>query len=246
MVYQTETATLICLPFAGAGVGFYRQWARLGVPGLVLVPILLPGRERRISESPYISVESAVDGIFDQTLDCARQGGPFALFGHSLGAVLAYELTWKLVRGGHRPVRLFVSGSMAPGWPIPAAYGAMSDAGDDDFVAALEQRVGYQHEGLHTDEVRRLVLPALRADVQMHTSYRTTAAEGLPIPVTVMRGADDPIVSHQSALGWRDSTAAEFDLVEFDGGHMYLVDSGRAVLGVVARHLRQGRERCDW
>ncbi|HVX47618.1 MAG TPA: alpha/beta fold hydrolase [Mycobacteriales bacterium] len=230
---------LICLPFAGVGIGFFRGWARLAGPDLDLVPMLLPGRERRISERPRTSVASALEEIQDQALACAERGDPVMLFGHSLGAVLAYELTRLLQRSGHAVDRLFVSGSMAPGDPIPAAYGAMTTGTDDEFVAALEERVGFRHEALHTAEVRPLVLPALRADVSMHADYQAAACERLPVPITALRGSRDELVSRTDMMRWSTLTTGEFDYVELEGSHMYLMDSVSEVLDVVGRHLRR-------
>lgn len=103
---------LLCLPFAGAGASFYTSWEEVGPPGVDVRPLLLPGRERRILDEPYTDVQQAAEGLLPQALDMLPDGGPIALFGHCLGALVAHELTRRLVdAAGPQVVRLFVSGT---------------------------------------------------------------------------------------------------------------------------------------
>jgi surfactin synthase thioesterase subunit len=128
---------LLCLPFAGAGASFFRPWRRLGVEGVDVVPVQLPGREARIAEPLYTDVHEAADGLLPELLaDLPDPAGPLALFGHSLGAVLAYELARRLVTAGVAVDRLFVSGSPGPG---AEREQRASDLDEESFIAQVEK-----------------------------------------------------------------------------------------------------------
>ena len=225
---------VLCLPFAGAGASFFRLWRRLDVPGVAVEPLQLPGREERLAEAPCTDVGTAVAGLLPAALEATHRR-PVALFGHSLGAVLAYELARALVdRCPDRVAHLFVSGSPAP-WD--GRTERATGCPDEEFVARVERFAGYRHPALGIPELRELLLPALRADVQMHEHYVPSAAGPLPVPITCMRARGDHLVSAAQAGRWREATSARFDAVEVDGGHMYLADDPGLVLGVIARTL---------
>ncbi|MEO6084688.1 MAG: alpha/beta fold hydrolase [Umezawaea sp.] len=228
-----EPTTLVCLPFAGAGASFYHPWSALAGESLRVLPMQLPGRERRIDDEPYREVGAAVDGLLADLLDQLGDTKRVVLFGHSLGAVLAYELAHRLVAvPGVEVVRLFASGSTEPRTSRPGRATGLSD---DEFVARVRQFAGFSDEALDDPEMRELILPTLRADVEMHEGYVPSTAEPLPVPVTALRGADDELVSAGQAAAWRTATSAEFELVELPGGHMYLAGSGRELVELVER-----------
>ncbi|NBM14485.1 thioesterase II family protein [Streptomyces sp. GC420] len=233
--------TLVCLPFAGAGASFYRPWQRLAGDGLTILPLQLPGRERRIDEDPYTDAHAAADGLLAELRDTLGDVGEphrVALFGHSLGAVLAYELAHRLTAApGIELVRLFVSGS-----PQPAEQRARRATGlpDDEFLARVNEFAGYTHEALEDPEMRELILPTLRADVEMHENYVPGTDTPLPAPITSLRGADDELVSRDEAAAWSKVAGADFRPVELPGGHMYLTESPAALLEVVSGEIRRG------
>ncbi|MFJ4538677.1 thioesterase II family protein [Streptomyces tibetensis] len=244
---MADRISLVCLPFAGAGASFYRPWQRLAEPhGFDVLPLQLPGRERLIDEEPYRDASTAADGLLTDLL-ATLDGGPgphrVALFGHSLGAVLAYELTRRLVATPEvRVVRLFASGS-----PHPAEPRARQATGldDDAFLERVNEFAGYTDEALQDPEMRELILPTLRADVEMHESYRPADDRALPVPVTSVRGADDTLVSRAEAEAWARTTVAGFRAVELPGGHMYLTGSAPELLRTVAEELnRAAEEQC--
>lgn len=221
---------LVCLPFAGAGASFYHPWSALAGGALAVLPVQLPGRERRIDIEPYRDVHEAVAGLLPALLG-ELGPGPVTLFGHSLGAVLAYELAHRLCREpGVEVVRLFASGSPPPHVPRP---GRASGLPDEEFLARVRDFAGYRDEALDDPELRELVLPTLRADVQMHEEYVPSTQEPLPVPVTAVRGRDDELVSADDATGWAKATSQDFDLAELPGGHMYLVESAEPLLDLI-------------
>jgi surfactin synthase thioesterase subunit len=220
-------APLLCLPFAGAGASFFRPWRKL-TRGAEVIAVQLPGREERLAEEPYRSVAEAVDDLEPEANQIAREGAGLVVFGHSLGAVLAYELVRRI--SGEPGVRLVVSGS--PGPRIrrePRATGLP----DEEFLARVRQFAGYDHAALDDPDMRTMLLPILRADVAMHEDYAGPPGPPLTVPVTVLRGRDDALVSAEQAAGWRETTTGRFRSMELPGGHMYLIDEPERLLAVL-------------
>jgi surfactin synthase thioesterase subunit len=224
------TTKLVCLPYAGAGASFYRPWTALAGDALEILPLQLPGRERLIDEEPYRNVHRAVDGLLAQLREhlSGDDGTRVALFGHSLGAVLAYELAHRLVAEPDLELaHLFVSGS-----PEPARGREQRATGlsDEDFLARVGEFAGYHHPALDDPEMREMILPALRADVEMHENYVPSTALALDAPLTVIRGEDDELVDYADAESWSKVAGRDFEHIEVPGGHMYLTDAAPALV----------------
>ncbi|MFI7547033.1 thioesterase II family protein [Actinoplanes sp. NPDC049599] len=232
---------LLCLPFAGAGASFFRPWQDLAPAGLEVVALQLPGREWRLAEEPCATVQETVDVLLPEAAEIARRLRGVALFGHSLGAVIAYELARRLVADARCPVALLVvSGSPAP-WHGRSDRATALD--DDEFLLRIEEFAGYRHEALADPEMRELILPTLRADVRMHEEYEPGSRDPIDVPVTAVRGSDDELVTAADTAAWRDATRAGFTVEEFDGGHMYLTDrAGPLLSGIAAQLSRRTHE----
>lgn len=228
---------LVCVPFAGAGASFFRPWAMLGAEHVRIVPLQPPGREWKLDQEPYRDVAQAVAGLLPEIVEHVDDGR-VALFGHSLGAVLAYELARELVTiPGVDVVRLVVSGSPGP-WSRRADRA--SGLADDEFLRRVEEFAGYSHEALADQQMRELILPVLRADVLMHENYVPTDDRPLPVPITAIRGTSDHLVTHEQAAEWGKATSREFNMSEVDGGHMYLTADATAVLRIIADEIARG------
>ncbi|MFC8989985.1 amino acid adenylation domain-containing protein [Streptomyces sp. NPDC056956] len=236
--------SLVCLPFAGSGAGLYRPWARLGVPGVHVMAPQLPGREELFTETPYTDVREAARYVAAETVRLtAEDTRPVALFGHSLGAVLAYETARELLaRGFDRLRHVFVSGGAGPWDQRPPSSGL-----DDDALAAhVEEITGYRPPAFDNPDLRALLLPVLRADTVMHESYRPARDEPpLPIPVTALRGADDTLVAREQLDQWRETTAGQFCAVEIPGGHMYLTEQALPLLEAIAARMAGDGDGAD-
>ncbi|MFI5800206.1 thioesterase II family protein [Streptomyces sp. NPDC051677] len=228
----TRTTKLVCLPYAGAGASLYRPWTALAGDALEIVALHLPGRERLIDDEPYRDVHRAVDALLAQLRERLGAGEHrIALFGHSLGAVLAYELAHRLVaEPGVELVHLFVSGSPEPDRGRDRRATGLSD---EEFLARVGEFAGYRHPALDDPEMRELVLPTLRADVEMHENYVRSTRLPLDAPLTVVRGADDDLVARDDAASWSMATGRDFTHVEVPGGHMYLTESAPALVRVI-------------
>ncbi|MFF1691884.1 MULTISPECIES: thioesterase II family protein [unclassified Streptomyces] len=231
-----EPIALVCLPFAGAGASFFRTWEKHVPETLQILAVQLPGREERFVEPLHTDVTQAVADAYDQVVRLTGGTGRVAVFGHSLGAVLAYELAHRLGELGEFSVeRLFVSGS--PG-PQDSRKARASDLDDEAFLARVRTFAGYAHPALENPDMRELLLPALRADVAMHENFRPSTDRPLRVPVTALRGSQDELVSGAALAGWADITESGLDVVELDGGHMYLADDAPALLQVIENHLQ--------
>jgi len=229
------TRALVCFPFAGGGAGFFRAWKDETQDFLAVVPVQLPGREEAYTDPPFTDVVTAVQYVLPQMLASVREYQEYSLFGHSLGAVLAYEAAWQLTTlGGPVPEHLFVSGAPGP-WAGRSQRATGLD--DDEFIARVEQFAGYRHEALNDPELREILLPLLRADVEMHENYRPPARRPLWVPVTSLRGTGDGLVSAEEAREWGAVTTGTFSCEEVPGSHMYLADGEGPLLKAITGTL---------
>lgn len=198
--------------------------------------IELPGRGRRLEEKPLSGVAAVVHAFAD-ALE-ALMVPPYAFFGHSLGALLAYELSNEISRRGlARPTRLFVSSYRAPhlqtGWrPIHSLPQA-------EFLKHLELFNGTPQEILGHKELIELVMPALRADFALCERYQFSGDPPLSVPISAFGGLDDDMVSGEHLCAWQSVTTRPIDVRLFPGGHFYLDDDGtrRELMAVIATTL---------
>jgi surfactin synthase thioesterase subunit len=243
-----EETVLICMPFAGAGPSFFTPWQKLAPEGLRILPVSLPGREKRFAEPAHTSAAPAVDDAYAQVTaalggqDGGGGGGPVVLFGHSMGAVLAYELAHRIERSGGvvRLDALVVSG--APGPWAPRTHGA-DGLPDEEFTARIRALAGYDHPALADPEMRELLLPTLRADVRLHETYVPSTDRPLGVPVICVRGREDALVGTAEAAEWGRATTGQLTVAEPAGGHMYLTERPGELLELVAAAVRAARGR---
>ncbi|PYC78230.1 thioesterase [Streptomyces tateyamensis] len=230
---------VICFPFAGAGATVYRRCQEYGSEQLLLVPVQLPGREERFAEPLFTDVANAVDDLLPALLDQLAGYPQVALFGHSLGAVLAYETAHRLTgAAGPQLLKLFVSGSPGPWTQRGIRATGLSDQA---FLAQVTELAGYAHPALEHPDLREVLLPTLRADVEMHESYLGPEDKPLAVPIVSVRGDQDQLVSREQAGEWAAATAAGYRHVELPGGHMYLTDSAAELVRLLETELAAER-----
>jgi surfactin synthase thioesterase subunit len=234
-----DEGLLVCLPFAGAGASFFRKWQARLPQRLLVLPVRLPGREGRLSEPAPVDAACAADEAFAQVTRQVPPGGDaidVLVFGHSMGAILAFELAHRLATVPE--VRL--AGLLVSGSPGPRHRTAIRVSGlpDGDFLLQLQRLTGYKHPAFDDCELRALLTPLLRADTRIMEDYRCTQDTPLTCPITSIRGSSDSFVSADQAGQWVRETTGSFRYVELDGGHMYLAIASAALLGVISSDLR--------
>ncbi|MET7745664.1 alpha/beta fold hydrolase [Streptomyces sp. NPDC005385] len=220
-------ATLVCLPHAGGAPTFFRDWPALLTPAVDMVAVCYPGRQDRFDE-PCVTDMRVMAGTVAAALTPLAERGPLALFGHSMGAAVAYEAA-RLLRSRHevRPAYLFVSGMVPPHRIPPGTRHLKSDA---DLAADLLEQGGTDAQVLADEELKALVMPAVRADYQLIETYRHTPAIGsLDIPITAYYGQDDARTPADAMPDWQLHTHAATATRCFPGGHFYLQQERRDV-----------------
>jgi medium-chain acyl-[acyl-carrier-protein] hydrolase len=228
---QAARVRLFCLPFAGSGAVTYRDW-QSGMPEWTEVcPILLPGREMRLTQAPLRRMAALVEAIADAIALCSDL--PFALFGHSLGALTAFELARELRRrGAPMPVRLIVSGRRAPA--LPRNDPLLHDKPDAALIERMRRLGGTPAVVLENPDLLALLLPALRADFEVLETWHYVAEQPLDTPIAAFGGRDDPTVPQADLDRWRDETAAGFSLRMLPGAHFFLQSERHALLDEIA------------
>jgi medium-chain acyl-[acyl-carrier-protein] hydrolase len=226
---------LFCFPHAGGAASVFRNWSD-GLPADVDVcPIQLPGRGTRLMEPPFSELSLLVEALAVALLPLLDK--PFALFGHSLGSLVCFELARQLrTRNQTRPVRLFVSAGPAP--QIPPRELPIHNLPEEKFFAELRRLNGTPGELLNHKEVMDIVLPSLRADFALYESYRYLSGLPLSCPISTFGGLSDQRVSHRDLEAWRDQTLASFSIRMFPGDHFYLKKTETLLLQALSRELR--------
>ncbi|MEV0811303.1 thioesterase domain-containing protein, partial [Micromonospora sp. NPDC050200] len=210
---------LFCLPYAGAGASAFRRWQEGIGPDVEVLPVQLPGRENRISEDPRFTVPEVAAAI------AGRADRPYAIYGHSMGGRVGFEVVRELRRTGRPlPLRLYVGGARAPHVTAPSLFDGLSQVDDDELLRRLGAGGGLPAELLEHPELVQLLLPLLRADFGRVDSYRYLPGDPLPVPVVAFSGRHDRAVSQEQSAAWGAHTAAGFTLHEIDGGHFFLTD----------------------
>ncbi|MGW4642240.1 thioesterase II family protein [Sphaerisporangium sp. NPDC004334] len=211
-------ARLYCLPYAGGGTRMFDSWAGALGPGVEVCPILLPGREDRIAEDPVARLDELVPMLIDGLAPTMTK--PFALYGHSMGGLVAYELALRLCeKGNDVPVRVYLSGCGPAAIPEGRRHHLLPD---EEFIEELRKMNGTPPEFFEDRDLVDLLLPTIRADFQL--SETSAAAEGsvLPVPITAFAGAQDPSAPPDDVRRWSAHSGAGFDFHVFPGDHFFV------------------------
>ncbi|MFF0589630.1 thioesterase II family protein [Streptomyces sp. NPDC003781] len=226
---------LLCLPHAGGAASYYVPVAGALAPAVDVLAVQYPGRQDRRTETPLASLRELAARITEAVTDDGDDR-PLALFGHSMGALVGYEVALRLEEAGRGPVHLFVSGRRAPSAVRPSED--MHKRSDALLIEGVRRLSGTDDQVFEDEELVRMVLPAIRADYRAVETYEPRPGDRLRCPVTVLTGDRDTMTTVEEARAWEHHTDGPSELHVFPGGHFYLNDRPQAVLDVVRRSLR--------
>jgi surfactin synthase thioesterase subunit len=232
---RRDGPVILCFPHAGAGPSVYRTWLQYMPEDVELQAVHLPGREKRLQEPRYRELPPLIAAVAD---GCeVLRGRQIAFFGHSLGALLAFELARVLSGQGSGPVCLAVSAAVAPhllNVERPSSY----QYPDDELLAGLLE-LGYLPEPLRTSpEFIKMFLPLLKDDFAIGHGYRYQPGEPLACPLLAFGGDADLTATVESVDAWRQHTRAAFSCTILSGGHFYLTEYLAQIIGPLVTVLR--------
>jgi medium-chain acyl-[acyl-carrier-protein] hydrolase len=218
---QDSVLRIFCLPYAGAGSSRYFRWSSYFPADVEICPVLLPGREGRLREQPFNDLQSLVHTIADALAGAIDR--PFALFGHSMGALISFELARCFRRELNvLPFHLFASGHRAPQLPDPDPH--VHRLPDAQFCERVRRIGGATEAVLDHRELMALMLPMLRADFELCETYTYYPERPLECPISAFGGLDDATTPLEHLSAWEQQTDDSLVLRMFAGGHLFLND----------------------
>jgi len=228
--------TLYCVPHAGGSASAFRPWfGRVG--GVAVRPVQPPGRETRLRETPYRDMAAYVRDLARAVrADIEATQKPYAVYGHSLGAWVAFELVRALRRSGApAPEHLAVSGAAAPDGPQYDDGPPVGGMTEHEVVAVLRKIGGTPEWMLGDPRMRAVIVPRFRGDFQVKESYRYAPEPPLDVPITAISASADPRAGTETMDGWRRQTVRRFTAHTVVGGHFAVLEQSELTL----RHLAQ-------
>jgi surfactin synthase thioesterase subunit len=227
---------LFCFPYAGGSSLIYRNWPDTLSNDVEVYLLQLPGRASRMQEPARTRLDALVPDIAQAVMPYLNK--PFAFFGHSMGALISFELARYLRRAqSPAPAQLFVSGRAAP--QIVDAEPATYNLPEDEFIEELRRLNGTPKEVLEHPELMRLMIPLLRADFSVCQTYAYTSEPPLDCPITALGGLQDRDVPRENLEAWREQTTSAFNLRMLPGDHFFLNTEQAQILRLVSQELQQ-------
>lgn len=226
---------LFCLPFAGGSKRAYSHWGRLANHSLEVEGIELKGRGERFGQGFYRDITEAVDDIYELIKDSIEKE-EYALYGHSMGTLLAYELYYKVIDEGQRkPQHIFFSGRQSP--IVKDNMHITSHMPDDEFIARLIALGGIQEELTQSKELMEFYLPVIKNDIRMMENYDfQKKAKNIECGISVLHGIDDTIDGPQEMM-WDDLCEKRSKLYYFLGGHFFINDHTDKIMNIIEGEL---------
>ncbi len=227
---------LFCFPYAGGGASIFRSWSNDLPAEIDVCPIQLPGRESRFKETRFTSLHPLVQVLGEAIrpyLDV-----PFIFFGHSMGALIGFELSRYLREHvGLLPLHLFVSAHRAP--QLPDLHTPIHHLPDAAFIERLSGLNGTPKEVFASTELMQILLPLLRADFSIVGTYKYVAQRPLACPIAAFGGLQDAAVQQDALTAWREQSASAFTLRMFAGDHFFLQSNRSALLQALSQEIEQ-------
>jgi medium-chain acyl-[acyl-carrier-protein] hydrolase len=231
---QKPNLRLFCFPFAGGTAAGYRDWAFAFPASVQVLGVELPGRATRSMERPFVELKQLLGPLTNAIKPLLDR--PFAFFGHSMGATIAFELVRHL-RRVHRlsPQVLFVSARRAPQIPVEQVVYNLSES---EFKAMIRRFEGTPAEVLEHLELMEVLIPLLRADFQLTQTYMYTVDDPLECPIRAYAGLQDREETGELMLPWRQQTSSDFGLRILPGNHFFLRSARNLLLQLLSRELQ--------
>lgn len=223
---------LVCLPHAGGAASAFVQLARDLPAEIYTVAVQYPGRQERHTEVPIPSISGLADRVAE-VLASQSSSLPTVLLGHSMGAIVGYEVARRLAASGSAPAGLIASGARAP----TLVKGSRTRTpNDQELLAELRQLSGTDAAVFEDEKLLELILPPLRNDMSAIGSYEASS-ETISCPVAILVGDRDPLVSVDQAAAWSTITTGGSSLQVFPGGHFYLSEPGSSATSEIAQRV---------
>jgi medium-chain acyl-[acyl-carrier-protein] hydrolase len=228
--HQRPPLRMFCFPYAGGSAQIFQTWQRYLSPEIDVCLVHLPGRGMRINEKAFTRISALVAAIADQIIDEIMD--PFVLYGHSMGALISFELSREIFRrSGRTPLHLFLSGHRAPQWPRSRKQ--TFHLPDKEFIAKLKDLNGTPIELFDHPEMKAMFLPALRADFEMVETYEFSPGQPLSCPMTVYGGLQDSHVPLESLHAWGVHSTAGCKARMLKGDHFFIRSSEKEFVNIL-------------
>ncbi|SHI99219.1 Surfactin synthase thioesterase subunit [Clostridium cavendishii DSM 21758] len=226
---------LFCLPYAGGSESIYFKWSDYLDPSIKLYPISLKGRGKRFYEDFYRNINEAIDDIFNNIKNTLDKDD-YAIYGHSMGSILAYELYYKIKEAGLRePTHIFFSGHAAPN--IISKKENIHLLPDKEFIAEVLELGGTPEEVAENSELLEIFIPILRSDFKLLNDYiYNDRNDKIKCNISVLNGKEDDINMNE-LLGWKTLTSGHFNIYNLDGDHFFINDNIENIIKIINNTL---------
>lgn len=228
---KVEDKILVCLPYAGAGASVYYSWQK-SLPNVNVCSIQLPGREERIREQPYTQIDNLFDDLM-QELKLISQD--MVIFGHSMGAMIGYEMVKKLEREGKSVSLLIVSANKPPHLKSNLGEKQLTD---ENLIKLLYKFGGTPKEIISNRELLELYLPIFKTDLNLDRTYMPHNFDKVHCPIIALGGSEDKDISKAELLQWRNYTFNSFEHKMFSGGHLFIRSREKEVLTYINKVIQ--------
>jgi medium-chain acyl-[acyl-carrier-protein] hydrolase len=231
---EASSSRMICFPYAGATAAIYRSWNTLMPEEMELVAVEIPGR-LHLKDKPPADMKDLIEILYSQILPFINK--PYAIFGHSFGSIIAYEMVKKLqVENLELPKKLFVSSRRAP--QLPSRFRHAAGLPDPEFIDEMQNLYQAIPEAvLKEKELLKMLLPILKQDIGINETYIGQLDPLLKVPLQTYYGTQDTTVNSQEIEAWSKVTQKDFQMKSFDGGHFFLDKEKGAIISDMASSL---------
>lgn len=233
-VQPTPKLRLVCFPYAGGSSTIFSEWSDLLGDDYEVTAVTLPGRGVRIGERPHETWSSLLRDIQNQI--SSLLDAPYALFGHSFGGRIAYEVS-QIVGNSTPPIATLISGCRSPDFPQNQPL--MHLLSDEEFLTAVDVMEGTPKAILDNQDVMRIMLPTIRSDMKLSETWTQRHSVKIDTPIHVLLGSEDKIETPKSVEGWEQCTASNYGFHEMSGGHFNIDENPRAFIRVLKKILEE-------